>query len=87
MNCLPSISLGVMNKRHHFARGGLEIGDYDASASMDQGLFSLMVFFFHQQMPFHNKVIAQLYNAIVTDEVECRRKLSRDCLEFNNTGR
>ena len=33
-------------------------------------------FFFHEQKPFHNKVIEDLYNAIVTDEVEYRSKLS-----------
>ena len=37
---------------------------------------SLMGVFFHQQMPFHKKAIADLYNAVVTDEVEYRGKLS-----------
>ena len=27
-------------------------------------------------MPFHKKVIADLYNAVITDEVEYRGKLS-----------
>ena len=37
-DCLPPIFHGVINKRHQFARRGLGIGHYVASASIDQGL-------------------------------------------------
>ena len=49
--------------------GGLGIGHYVMSAKFN-------VCFFHEQMPFSKKVIEDLYNSIVKDEVEYTGKLS-----------
>ena len=74
-NSFTSISLRDMNKPYHT----LGIGhccDVSNHKSWPSTPSLVWYFIFHEQMPFHKKTIADLYNVIVTDEVEYRHKLS-----------